>query len=181
MSDPQPTPPTAAGPVADPVADPVAGKASLLAVLGPLLAQLSGHDPKGGAEVAAALNRSHPVEDAAMQDIFAKATAGVAAGWLTPREADGVRFGRLAKASAETSGFSIDVVVMDGPGPGHTHPEGELDLCFSLEGAPTFDGRAPGWVVYGPGSWHVPTVRGGRMLILYFLPGGSIRFGPPEA
>jgi hypothetical protein len=96
MSEPQPTPPTAADPVTDPAANPVADKASLLAVLGPLLAELRGHDPAGGAQVAAVLNRSHPVEDAAMQDIFAKAKAGVAAGWLTPREADGVRFGLLA-------------------------------------------------------------------------------------
>ena len=39
-----------------------------------------------------------------------------------------------------------------------------------------FDGNAPGWVVYGRGSAHVPTVTGGEMLILYFLPGGAIEF-----
>lgn len=171
MSDVQPTPST----------DPSAQKAALLAALGPLLQQLRGHDPAGGAQTAAALNAAHPASGPAMQALFEAARAGAEAGWLTPREADGVRFGRLAKSSPETHGYSIDAVVMDGPGPGHTHPEGELDLCFALDGAPTFDGRAPGWVVYGPGSWHVPTVKGGRMLILYFLPGGAIRFGPPEA
>ena len=171
MPDPQSLPPI----------DVAEAKAALLGALAPVLQQLSGHDPSGGAAVAAALNTALPIEDGAMQAIFAQARAGVEAGWLTPREADGVRFGRLAKATPETQGFSIDVVVMSGPGPGHTHPNGELDLCFPLSGAPTFDRKAPGWVVYGAGSWHVPTVAGGEMLILYFLPGGAIQFGPPPA
>jgi hypothetical protein len=64
------------------------------------------------------------------------------------------------------------------PGPGHTHPNGEIDLCFAVSGAPRFDGNAPGWTVYPPNSWHVPTVEGGVMDILYFLPGGAIRFEP---
>ena len=39
-----------------------------------------------------------------------------------------------------------------------------------------FDGHAEGWTVYPSGSWHVPSVAGGVMDILYFLPGGAIRF-----
>ena len=70
---------------------------------------------------------------------------------------------------------------MSAPGPGHTHPNGEIDLCFAVDGAPTFDGHPPGWTVYPPGSWHVPTVAGGVMDILYFLPGGAIRFEPQPA
>ncbi|RMG89073.1 MAG: DUF4863 family protein, partial [Candidatus Dadabacteria bacterium] len=35
-------------------------------------------------------------------------------------------------------------------------------------------GQAEGWVVFGEGSDHVPTVTGGTMLLLYFLPGGRI-------
>ena len=102
-----------------------------------------------------------------------------ATGAATPREQGGVRFGRLAKAAPETLGFSIDIVEMSGAAVGaHTHPAGELDLCFALDGAPRFDGRSPGWVVYPPGSRHVPTVTGGRMLIAYFLPRGEIRFDP---
>jgi hypothetical protein len=89
---------------------------------------------------------------------------------LLPKEVGGIRFGRLAK---DRKGFSIDVVEMDGPGPKHRHPKGEIDLCFSLEGEPTFDGQAEGWVVYGEDSSHIPTVQGGRMLILYLLPGGA--------
>ncbi len=89
---------------------------------------------------------------------------------LLPKEVGGIRFGRLAK---DHKGFSIDVVEMDGPGPKHRHPKGEIDLCLSLDGEPTFDGQEEGWVVYGEDSAHVPTVQGGRMLILYLLPGGA--------
>lgn len=164
-----------------PALDPAAGRAALLAALRPVLDRLEGAalgDPKA---LAAALNAALPVDGPALAAVRPLVEAGLNAGWLTPREADGVRFGRLAKAGPETAGCSIDVVDMSGPGPGHTHPAGEVDLCFALEGAPTFDGRPPGWTVYGPGSWHVPTVRGGRMAILYFLPGGAIRFEPAPA
>ena len=87
-----------------------------------------------------------------------------------------VKYSRPAKASEETSGFSIDVVDMSGPGPKHLHPNGEINWCIALEGEPTFDGEPPGWVVEPPGSEHVPTVAGGRMLIVYLLPEGAIQF-----
>lgn len=87
-----------------------------------------------------------------------------------------VRYGRVAKATDDTDGFSIDVVDMTGPGPEHRHPNGEIDYCVALDGAPTFDGRSDGWVVYPAGSVHVPTVAGGRMLIVYLLPGGAMEF-----
>ena len=53
---------------------------------------------------------------------------------------------------------------------------GEVNYCVALEGEPRFDGHAPGWVVMPPGSGHVPTVSGGRMLIVYLLPKGQIEF-----
>lgn len=87
-----------------------------------------------------------------------------------------LKFGRAAKATDETSGFSIDVVDMQGPGPKHTHPNGEVNWCIALEGEPTFMGQPAGWVVEPPGSQHVPTVEGGRMLIVYLLPEGAIEF-----
>jgi len=100
---------------------------------------------------------------------------GVEAGWICDREAGGVKFSRVQKAN-DGGSLSVDAVHMSAPGPGHTHPNGEIDLCFAVDGEPRFDGNAPGWTVYPPGSWHVPTVEGGVMDILYFLPGGAIRF-----
>lgn len=101
-------------------------------------------------------------------------------GWLTPKEGTpkGVFFGRLAKPSPATHGFSIDAVDMEGPAAPHAHPRGEVSFCVAREGEPRFDGRPPGWVVLPPGSHHTPTVEGGRMLIVYFLPDGAVEWGP---
>ena len=87
-----------------------------------------------------------------------------------------VRWGRVAKASQETLQFSIDVVLMTGAGPRHRHPRGEVNYCVALEGSPTFEGQPAGWVVLGPETTHVPTVEGGKMLIVYLLPAGEIEF-----
>jgi len=94
-------------------------------------------------------------------------------GWLLPKENGGIRFGRVTK---DLCGFSVDAVLMSSPGPRHRHGNGEIDLCFSTEGKPKFDNQPEGWVVYGPNSVHTPTVSGGEMLILYFLPQGAIEF-----
>ena len=105
------------------------------------------------------------------------AREGVAEGWLCNREQGGVRFSRPVKPSPATHGYSVDAVVMDRvAGPKHTHTNGEVNLCFTEDGAAEFCGHPEGWVVFPPGSTHVPRVDGGRMLILYFLPGGAIQF-----
>jgi hypothetical protein len=83
------------------------------------------------------------------------------------------------KPGPSTHGFSVDVVDMaDVAGPHHRHPNGEIDLVMPLDGDARFDGHRAGWVVYGPGSEHAPTVRGGRALVLYLLPQGAIDFTP---
>ncbi len=109
----------------------------------------------------------------AIAGIRTAAIASIDSDWLMPKEAGGVRFGRVAK---ELCGFSVDCVLMNGPGPRHRHPNGEIDLCFATDGESHFDRHPEGWVVYGKGSVHIPTVSGGQMLILYFLPDGAIEF-----
>ena len=115
-------------------------------------------------------------------DVAAIATAcreGIRAGWMCNREAGGIRYGRVLKPGPATHGFSVDVVDMaDVAGPHHRHPNGEIDLVMPIDGAARFDGHGAGWVVYGPGSAHEPTVRGGRALVLYLLPQGAIDFTP---
>jgi len=100
----------------------------------------------------------------------------LAEGKLAERGALPVKYGRVAKAGEPTLGFSIDVVHMNGAGPQHRHPNGEVNWCVALDGTPTFDGEEPGWVVFPPESEHVPTVAGGTMLIVYLLPQGAIEF-----
>lgn len=149
-------------------------QARLNELLEPVLRVIAEIDPSSP-DALATLNERLPIEGPAIRALGAVVREGVAGGWLAERENGGIRFGRVKKAASEDE-LSIDCVHMDRPGPGHTHPNGEIDLSFAVSGAPTFDGDAPGWTVYPAGSWHVPTVAGGVMDILYFLPGGAIRF-----
>jgi hypothetical protein len=115
-----------------------------------------------------ASERARALEDA-LKELFA-------AGKIADRGLPPVRFGRVAKASPQSLELSIDVVVMEGPGPLHSHPQGEVNYCLPLEGTPSFEGQTHGWVVMPPGSSHVPAVSGGKMLIVYLLPRGAIEF-----
>ncbi len=131
------------------------------------------------AALDADLNATFPPDGPTVRAVLAACQAGVAAGWMCQREAGGIRFGRVVKPSDATHGFSVDVVEMkDVVGPHHRHPNGEIDLVMPIEGPARFDGRGAGWVVYGPGSAHRPTVRGGKALVLYLLPQGAIEFTP---
>ena len=149
---------------------------ALLEALQPLLKVIKAVDPKDP-NAATALAKKLPLESPEMDRVKALVREGVAEGWLCDRENDGIRFSRVHKAT-DSKDWGIDAVHMNKPGPGHTHPNGEVDLCFAVSGDPKFDDNDPGWTTYPPGSWHVPTVSGGVMDILYFLPGGAIRFGP---
>ncbi|QDU84496.1 hypothetical protein Pla163_16060 [Planctomycetes bacterium Pla163] len=133
-------------------------------------------DASHPAEAEAELARLLPVDGEEARAIGARLAELITAGEVAERGELPVKYGRVAKASDATCGFSIDVVHMSGPGPHHRHPQGEIDFCFALDGSPTFDGRGPGWLVYGPDSQHVPTVAGGEMGIVYLLPQGAIEF-----
>jgi hypothetical protein len=110
-------------------------------------------------------------------DLRVSCEVGVAAGWLCDREAGGIRYGRIFKATPDLNGFSVDVVDMDDiAGPHHTHPLGEIDLVMPIDANARFDGRPAGWLVCPPGSAHRPTVSQGRALVLYLLPEGQIQF-----
>ena len=144
--------------------------ADVLRPLAQLLAYVPLDDP---AAARAEIEARAPFGRQPVEGIRAVALAAAQAGWLVPREKGGIRFGRVCK---ELCGFSVDAVLMDKPGPRHRHPNGEIDLCITTRGDARFDGQQEGWVVYGPDSAHVPTVSGGEMLILYFLPEGAIDF-----
>jgi hypothetical protein len=129
------------------------------------------------AALAEHLTRHHPPGGEMYDKIRAACHDAIAAGWMCNREADGIRYGRVIKPGPETHGFSVDVVDMqDCAGPHHVHPNGEIDLVMPLDGRAALDGQGAGWKVYEAGSDHFPTVRGGRALVLYLLPGGAIQF-----
>ena len=124
------------------------------------------------------LHNQFPLHEPTMRSVKKLVLDGIETGWLCPRAGKDLTYGRLAKSNETTNNFGIDTVDMYSTGPGHTHPNGEVDLCFVVEGNPTFDGNPEGWTVYEQGTWHIPTVQGGRMAIIYFLPNGAITFGP---
>lgn len=145
------------------------------AQLAALTAQIAGRPVD--AALGTWLNEHHGAASATYQALKASCEAGVREGWLCNREAGGIRFGRIFKPADDLHGFSVDVVDMnDVAGPHHVHPQGEIDLVMPVEGEARFDGKPAGWVVYGPGSAHKPTVRGGRAYVLYLLPQGEIQF-----
>lgn len=143
--------------------------------LAPVLAVLVDLDLNHAAAAQEQLNAKFPVHGPQLQALKDRFREGRELGFLCYREAGGVAFSRVQKAEA-AGDWSIDAVHMNAPGPAHTHPNGEVDLCFAVDGDPRFDGNEPGWTVYGPASTHTPTVSGGTMDILYFLPDGAIEF-----
>lgn len=153
----------------------MADRDALMEALSPLLEVVRGIDP-ADPRAAEKLEAALPLHSEKVRRVRTLVREGVSAGWLCDRENGGVRFSRVRKAGHGE--LSIDAVHMAGPGAAHTHPQGEIDLCFAVSEGARFDGRAEGWTVYAPMSWHVPTVEGGAMDILYFLPSGAIEFGP---
>lgn len=151
--------------------------AALMDALKPVLDALHGLKIADAAAAAAHLNEIMPVGSPAMKQLRDLFDRGAREGWLVDKQGGPtVRFSRAAKASDDTRGFSIDAVRMSGPGVWHRHIAGEIDLCFARNAGAQFDGHPEGWVVFAPGSDHVPTVTGGEMDIFYFLPGGQIEW-----
>ncbi len=140
-----------------------------------LTGQIAGRPLDAG--LAAWLNAEHGPQSASYRALRAACETGVRDGWLCNREGGGIRYGRIFKPADDLQGFSVDVVDMNTiAGPHHVHPNGEIDLIMPLEPDAKFDGQGAGWMVYGPGSAHAPTVTEGRALVLYLLPGGQIQF-----
>lgn len=150
-----------------------AAKRELLNALEEIAETVRCVDASGGPEAAATLERRLPFEGDQVERVRALVAQGLEEGWAAPRSGGPkVQFGRLAK---DMHGFAVDCVVMeDGAGLGHTHTRGEFNMCFPWSGEPKFDGMDPGWVVFAPGTHHVPTVTGGKMVFIYFTPGGEV-------
>ena len=118
----------------------ITGKDDFVELLRPLAAALQDLDVDAP-DAAARAEAIAAFDGEQVGAIRAAATANLDSDWLLPKEAGGVRFGRVAK---DLCGFSVDCVWMNAPGPRHRHPNGEIDLCFRLTGAARFDGNPEG-------------------------------------
>jgi hypothetical protein len=152
-------------------------RAQVVSALQPLLNAVMSLPMNQPQEVQRALATQFPIDGAVMSAIRTTLRTAIEARSICTREAGGVRFERIFKPTADIA-WSIDVVHMNAAGPGHRHPGGEVDVCFAVDAGARFDQQPEGFVVYGPDSWHVPTVSDGRMDIVYFLPAGAIVFDP---
>lgn len=123
------------------------------------------------------LNESFPPGGEAFDDLAELCRQGIDEGWLCNNEHGGIRYGRVIKQGPATSGFSVDVVLMENiKGPYHGHPLGEIDMIIPETAEAKFDGQGQGWKVYEPKSEHFPTVTDGSAIVLYLLPQGEIDF-----
>ncbi len=134
-----------------------------------------------GASLDSALEKQLNQELSSGSEVFrALKTAcleGIAQGLLCTQGEGKRKYGRVFEPAPDLAGFSVDVVDIDDlVGNYHRHPLGEVDLIMPITPGATFDARGAGWLVYRPGSGHRPTVKKGRVLILYLLPDGWIEF-----
>lgn len=165
-----------------------ASRAQLVGALEPILAALldDAGQPRSlatqsdASQCAAMLTSRWPLESAATTAIAQTILRGIDEGWLCERGEPDARFGRLAKATAATHGFSIDIVCLRGEALAHRHPAGEITLALPrtpADHAARFDGHEAGWIVLPADTHHVPTVTEGMMVLLYALPGGQVAWG----
>ncbi len=140
----------------------------------PLLEAARGLELTDAPAAKAELESRYPSDGPQAKALREQLLTWLADGAICERGELPMRWGRVSKATPESLDFTIDIVQMNGAGPRHRHPQGEVNFCIATEGAPTFDGQAPGWVVFPPDSVHVPTVQGGMMLIVYLLPQGAM-------
>jgi hypothetical protein len=123
------------------------------------------------------LNREVAAGGETVRALAAAGSEGIAQGWMCTQGEGRRKFGRIFEPAPDLAGFSVDVVDIDSlVGNYHRHPAGEIDLIMPATPEATFDARGAGWLVYAPGSGHRPTVKGGRVVVLYLLPEGKIEW-----
>lgn len=153
-----------------------AGRDALVAMLSRLKSDLSALDLRRPEDAQATLQQKYPLVGDYLVEVRRLCERGVEEGWLCTDERGGIRYSRLTGPS-KWFPYSVDAVELDGDGPPHGHPKGEINIGWQLDGDPKFCGQGPGWAVFAPGSHHVPSVCGGKMFLLYFLPNGAIEWG----
>lgn len=143
-------------------------------------------DRTPGKEVEEWLNRAFGPGSATYWNLAAAITRGVEDGWAAGVEVTGPHYRRslVIEPSERTHFFSVNAVYMNSHelmrGQRHMHPYGEINLVIPLSPRAELAGplgwRGCGWTVPGPGSHHVPEVRGGALIALFYLPAGRISY-----
>lgn len=131
-----------------------------------------------------ALNKRFGPNTQAFGNLLKLLRNGVDEGWACYSEINGpdYRRGRLAKPSESTNGFSVETGMLRNVlGNYHRHPRGEINLIGPVDRMARFCGHDAGWKVFPANSCHFPTVTGGTVTMLFFLPGGEIEYFEPPS
>lgn len=105
--------------------------------------------------------------------------AGITEGWACYHEISGpdYRRGRIAEAAEATHFFTVESGKLRNVlGNYHRHPKGEINMIGPVDATGQFCGHGAGWRVFAPDSSHYPTVSGGTVTLLFFLPRGLIEY-----
>lgn len=154
----------------------------MMAAVADLLAFVGGRPLND--ELEQALNLHYGADTEPYRNLLALLRTGIEEGWACYAEIDGpdYRRGRIASAAPETHGFSVESgMLKDVLGNYHRHPRGEINMIGPVDPDGRFCGSGAGWKVFGPDTRHYPTVTGGKVTMLFFLPDGEIEYisAPP--
>lgn len=136
------------------------------------------------AALEAQLNERYGASTYRFNRLLTLLRAGIAEGWACYNEITGpdYRRGRIAPASDATHGFTVESGKLRNVlGNYHRHPRGEINMIGPVDATGQFCGHGAGWRVFEPDSRHYPTVTGGTVTLLFFLPGGQIEYQDPPA
>lgn len=152
-------------------------KAALLRATDELLAFIG--DQPLGVELESRLNEHYGPRTERYATLLELLRCGIDEGWACYAEISGpdYRRGRIAEASPRTRGFTVESGRLRNVlGNYHRHPRGEINMIGPVDADGQFCGHGAGWKVFPPDSRHFPTVTGGTVTMLFFLPGGEIEY-----
>jgi hypothetical protein len=160
-----------------------ASKPELLAAVTRLL-DLIGDRPLD-ADLESLLNDRYGAHTEGYATLLRLLRQGIVEGWACYDEIAGpdYRRGRIAEASVDTHGFTVESGMLTNVlGNYHCHPLGEINMIGPVDPTGKFCGSGAGWKVFPADSSHYPTVTGGVVTMLFFLPNGRIEYkSPPSA
>jgi len=140
------------------------------------------HENPWDSELAVKLNAIFGPGTETFSEIAEACRSGVDEGWMGLEGDDRRKGGRIIEPNPATQNLSVDVVeIADITGPHHRHPGGEVCAVLPVTEGARFDGNPEGWCVYPPGSAHFPSATGGRLRVMFFLPGGAIDYTDVDA
>jgi len=140
------------------------------------------HEESWGSALSVKLNATFGPGSETFSEIAEACRSGVEEGWMGVAGDERRKGGRVLEPAPATHNLSVDVVeIADITGPHHRHPGGEVCAVLPVTVGACFDGNPEGWCVYPPGSAHYPSATGGRLRVMFFLPGGAIEYTDADA